>query len=77
MEDLASPIMHWFLSKNSDPDLVGSSEQLTGETLELSRARLVAKVLPCYDSLQAAAAHRGSLRAGSFTGESGCDKKIS
>ena len=43
--------------------LVGSSEQLRGETIELSRARLVAKVLPCYDSLQAAAAtsHRDSL----------------
>jgi hypothetical protein len=36
--------MHWFLSKNSDPDLVGSSEQLQGETIDLSRARLVANV---------------------------------
>jgi hypothetical protein len=39
----------------------GNRARCQAETIDLSRARLVAKVLPCYDSLQAAAAHGGSL----------------
>ena len=41
----------------------GNRARCQAETIDLSRARLVAKVLPCYDSLQAAAAisHRDWL----------------